>query len=178
MKLQEIKPEIEVERNKTNVLIPKIYVLCGIPGSGKSTWVKSKVASSPEPYTVVSSDAVIEAKAAAEGLTYTQGYEKFIGAATGACKQNFRTAANNRENIIYDQTNISVNKRKGILSQLPSGYHKVAVVFDVPDAVLKKRLEDREKATGKHIPEFVLKDMFSRWQAPSKVEGFDEIIKV
>lgn len=169
---------MKLEEIKVDAARPQIYVLVGIPGSGKSTWMGKFIASSAAPFTVISSDAIIEAKAAAEGLNYSQGFDKFIGAATGACKQNFRTALNNRENIIYDQTNISAKKRRGILSQLPQEYRKVAVVFDVPDAVLKQRLQDREKATGKHIPEFVLKDMFSRWEQPSKLEGFDEIIKV
>lgn len=156
---------------------PEIYVLIGVPGSGKSTWTKHFLASSPKDFVVVSSDAVLDQIAAEKGLNYSDVHKDFIGLATGKAKQSFREAMNNRDNIIFDQTNVSKKKRRSILQQLPKDYVKIAVVFQTEDKEVERRLKARAEQTGKHIPDFVMKDMYSRWEAPTRDEGFDRIIK-
>ncbi len=52
------------------------------------------------------------------------------------------------------------------------------MVFDVPDQEIFKRLKDRMEKTGKYIPSKVIDDMASRYQTPTKEEGFDKIIRV
>lgn len=156
---------------------PEILVLVGVPGSGKSTWIRQFTASSQKQYVVISSDDILEKIAAEKGLTYSDVHKDYIGQATGQAKATFRQAMNNRANIIWDQTNVSKKKRRGILQQLPKDYIAKAVVFNTEDAVVKDRLQKRAKETGKHIPDFVMKDMYSRWEAPTRDEGFAEIIK-
>lgn len=156
---------------------PEAIVLVGVPGSGKSTWINQFLASSNKQYVVLSSDAVIEEIAAAKGLTYADVFKDSIGIATGRVKARFREAMNNRENFIIDQTNVSKKKRRGIIQQLPKGYIAKAVVFNTEDSVVKERLKTRAAATGKHIPDFVMKDMYDRWETPTRDEGFAEIIK-
>ena len=51
-------------------------------------------------------------------------------------------------------------------------------MFDVPDAVLRERLDKRAAETGKFIPEFVVKQMTNSWQTPSLSDGFNEIIEI
>lgn len=150
---------------------PYIIVLVGLPGSGKS-FFRDKFLSDNDAV-IVSSDDEIEKLAKDAGLDYTSGFKQFVGAATGIMKQNFRDAVNSDKNIIWDQTNLSAKKRKGILQQLPDHYYKVAVVFEVTDEELNKRLRNREKETGKSIPVDVVKNMAKTYQPPTKQEGFD-----
>jgi len=157
---------------------PKIFVLVGLPGSGKSTWTAKFLAKSEEPYSVISSDDVIEEFAKKEGKTYTEVFKDYIGQATMIVKERFRNAVKNKDNIIWDQTNMNVKKRKSILQQLPPEYVKTAVIFSVGENELYRRLNARAELTGKTIPDFVIKDMTRNYQAPTKQEGFDNILRV
>lgn len=157
---------------------PEIIIMVGLPGSGKSTWRDNFVANSDKDYVIVSSDDEIERMAQADGTDYTSGFKKYIGAATGIVKQKFRDAVNNNRSIIWDQTNLTAKKRRGILSQVPKNYRKVAVVFEITDDELERRLSKREKETGKHIPSEVIKNMASSYDPPTKQEGFDKVIFV
>lgn len=157
---------------------PSIYVLVGVPGSGKSTWTDNFLGTTDLPFVVVSSDMVLDAIAKEKGLTYSDVFSEFIDFATSKAKQTFRDAIVEGTSIIYDQTNLSKKKRKGILQQTPKNYHKVAVVFDTDAEEVERRLVMREQATGKHISKKLLSDMYSRWETPTVDEGFDVIIKV
>lgn len=152
---------------------PEIVVMVGLPGSGKSTWRDKFLASADKEYVVISSDDEIERLAKDAGMDYTSGFKQFIGAATGITKQKFRDAVNSNRNILWDQTNLSAKKRRGILQQVPDEYHKTAVAFEVPDDELKRRLRRRENETGKSIPPEVIKSMAKSYDRPSKSEGFD-----
>jgi len=157
---------------------PEIIVLIGLPGSGKSTWRDNMIANSPDKYVIVSSDDELERMADHEGITYGEAFKKYIGKSTAISKQKFREAVNKGDNIIWDQTNMSPKKRRGILNQVPDGYEKTAVSFEVDPQELQDRLEKREKETGKHIPPNVIKDMGRSYRPPTKEEGFDNVIFV
>lgn len=155
------------------------YILIGLPGSGKSTWVeKFKASNIDKNFTVISSDAILEEIAKEKGLTYSDVYKDYVGMASSMMKENFRKSLENNRNIIWDQTNMSRKKRKGILSQLDDRYKKVAVDFSVKPNLLKERLEFRAIQTGKVIPWKIVEDMGSSYNPPSKEEGFDEIIRI
>ncbi len=157
---------------------PELIVLVGVPASGKSTWTKHFTASSTKQYNVVSSDAVIEQVAAERGITYSQAFSDAIGFATAKTKQNLRQAFESGDNIIYDRTNVSKKSRRGLLDRAKQyGYRAIAVEFKTEDKVVEQRLKTRFEETGKGIPPEVMKDMYAKWEAPSREEGFDEIIK-
>jgi predicted kinase len=160
----------------TETTQPILIVMVGLPGSGKSTWINSMLESTDSEYVVVSSDNVIEQLAEVAGLDYNSGFDKFIGKATGIMKQNFREAVNKGKNIIWDQTNMSQKKRRGILKQVPDDYFKVAVVFELTEEELKNRLEQRRLDNGKTIPWGVVKNMANAYSPPTEAEGFDEIV--
>lgn len=157
---------------------PKIYVLVGMVGSGKSTWVKNFLSRTDDEYVIVSSDNHIEDMSAKAGLTYDQGFQKFVGAATGAMKSDAKNAFKNGKNVIWDQTNLSAKKRRGILNQVPDNYEKIAVVFSASDKDIENRLSKRSKEQGKTIPKNVVDSMYSSYEPPQKSEGFDKILQV
>lgn len=157
---------------------PELIVLIGLPGSGKSTWRDNMVANSPDSYVVISSDDELERMADHEGISYSEAWKKYIGKSTAISKQKFREAVNKGENIIWDQTNLSPKKRRGILNQVPKAYKKTAISFEVTSEELNQRLAKREQETGKYISPKVIKDMARSYQPPTKEEGFDNVMFV
>lgn len=164
--------------NLQEISKPILYVLIGVPASGKSTWVRKFLSSTEEKFEVISSDDIIEELSRQQGKTYTDGFIDNIGKATQMVKQKAKKAFSEKKNVIWDQTNMSVKKRKGILAQA-DGYYKIAVDFSPPDdKELNRRLDYRSKHEGKFVPRFVIDNMLKSYQPPSKEEGFDKIIEV
>jgi predicted kinase len=166
MKLKDI-----INLNEESDRRPVLVVMIGLPGSGKSTFIRNNFSG----YTIVSSDDIIERRAQEEGKTYNEVFQKYIGMASGQMKQEFRQAVENNEDIVWDQTNLTKKKRRGILNQIPDHYYKVAVSVDPSDEVRYSRAAGRE---GKTIPDHVIQSMEKSYQAPSKDEGFDKIVVV
>lgn len=145
-------------------------MLIGVPGSGKTTWIKNN----KHDAVVLSTDDKIEAEAARVGKTYSEVFQDTIKHAISAMDTDMIKAVRNRQDIIWDQTNLTAKSRKVKLSQIPKDYHKVAVYFPVPKD-LRDRLASRP---GKTIPEPIILSMINQLQPPTKEEGFDEIVAV
>ena len=148
----------------------KLYVLVGVPGSGKSTWVKNQEWAKDCVY--VSTDLHVEEEAVRVGKTYNEVFNDFMPEAVDMMCNEIIKARNMGLDIIWDQTSCTVTSRKKKFNMLPD-YHAIAVVFKTPEkAELDRRLAGRP---GKNIPEYVMKSMISNWQDPSEEEGFKEI---
>jgi predicted kinase len=150
--------------------MPTLYMLVGVPGSGKSTWIKNN----DHDAVVLSTDNYIERAAEKQGKTYSEVFQDAIGNANTQMEKDLLQAVRNERDIIWDQTNLTAKSRKSKLSRIPKSYKKVAVYFTVPPD-LRDRLAGRP---GKTIPEPVIISMINQLQPPTKEEGFDEIVAV
>jgi predicted kinase len=149
----------------------KVYMLVGVPGSGKSTWVANQKF---EDAIIASSDAYIDTVAAKAGKTYNEIFSQAIGYAQKFCDSQVQTAINLDKTLIWDQTNTTAKGRKIKLGRLPKEWVKVCVFFPTPDAAeLQRRLDSR---VGKSIPKDVMASMIQHLEMPQLSEGFDEII--
>lgn len=147
-----------------------LYMLIGVPASGKSTWIEQNHSWTKD-CVYISSDKHIEEYAAKEGKTYSEVFNKYVSTARKLMNEEVKQAVADGKDIIWDQTNTLANSRKTKLNMAP-GYKKVAVVFSVPEIEeLSKRLEARP---GKEISESVMKHMIDDFQQPTADEGFDE----
>lgn len=155
---------------------PEAYVLVGLPGSGKSTWVREK--NRDGKYVLISSDDHLEMYAKSRGKTYSDVFDEYVKQATAMMRTDFKEAIEDGKSIIWDQTNMTSKKRKGILQQIPKNYRKIAVVFQLDPAELMRRLDKRAQDEGKHIPNHILSSMAKSFEMPSKAEGFNEILVV
>lgn len=152
--------------------MPTLYMLVGVPASGKTTWTKSNRGNA----LVASSDDYIENQAEKMGTTYSDVFDKFIKAANTHAIETARKAFSDKIDLIWDQTNLTKIGRRNKLKMVPKDYKKVAVFFPTPhEDVLKKRLTNRP---GKNIPDYVMSSMIKTIEKPSKDEGFDEVITV
>ena len=150
----------------------KLYVLVGVPGSGKSTWVQNQEWAKDIP--VVSTDRFVEAYAKEQGKTYSEVFEEYMPIAVKLMANQALICQANSLDVIWDQTSTTVATRAKKIRMLPN-YYKIAVVFKTPStAELQKRLASRP---GKNVPWDVVSKMASQMEAepPTKEEGFDEI---
>ena len=151
----------------------KLYVLVGVPGSGKSTWFWGQHFSLYMDY--VSTDRHVEAYAKEQGKTYTEVFADYMPTAVELMTQEvikYRAAGSD---ICWDQTSTTQASRAKKLRMLPD-YWPVAVVFPTPIvAVLKERLASRP---GKDVPWAVVQGMIDNFEMPTAAEGFKEIWRI
>lgn len=151
-----------------------VVILAGVPASGKSTFFARHL--SGRGLRVLSTDNIIEEMAAAQGKTYDEVFSSCISAATHKFYRDIRNAVSENVGFVVDRTNLTRTARRKILRMVPDYYHKVCIVFDVPDDIEhKRRLANRP---GKTIPDHVIEEMKRIFQEPTEDEGFDTIIFV
>ena len=149
---------------------PKLYVLVGVPGAGKSTWIANQEWA--KDCVIVSTDNLVDAHAAASGKTYSEVFKEYMPTAVKLMSDQVVAARKKKVDIIWDQTSVSVGSRKKKLKMLPN-YYKIAVVFPTPDAEeLQRRLDSRP---GKNIPKQAMNSMIANFVMPVEEEGFDEV---
>ena len=150
--------------------MPQCYQLIGVPGAGKSTWIKSQDWAKDIP--VVSTDNFVEAYAKEQGKTYNEVFKDYMPIAVKLMANQALICQANGLDVIWDQTSTSVVSRKRKFNTLP-GYEHIAVVFRTPEKdELAKRLASRP---GKNIPDHVMRSMIDNFEMPTEDEGFTEI---
>jgi predicted kinase len=148
----------------------KCYQLIGVPGAGKSTWIKSQ--DWVTDHVIVSTDHHVENQANIEGKTYNEVFKDFMPFAVKMMASDVVKAREAGKDIIWDQTSMSIGSRKKKFNMLPD-YEHIAVVFKTPDAdELARRLASRP---GKNIPNHVMQSMIDSYDPPTEEEGFKEI---
>lgn len=150
--------------------MPVCYQLVGVPGSGKSTWIKSQ--DWAKDCAIVSTDMWVELEAERVGKTYSEIFQDYMPHAVKLMAQHVELARDKGMDIIWDQTSTTEITRRRKFNMLPD-YEHIAVVFNTPDQVeLDKRLSSRP---GKIIPDHVIKSMIEGFVMPTIDEGFTEI---
>lgn len=153
--------------------MPTCYILIGVPGSGKSTWI----AKAPVDWgktVVASTDNYVERIAKNQGKTYSEIFKDTMPDAVNHMADTVRQAVKDGLDIIWDQTSTTKLTRAKKFRMLPPSYKVIGVVFQTPEQKeLTRRLKNRP---GKEIPNEVVQSMISKWEEPTEAEGFTKII--
>lgn len=147
-----------------------LYMLVGVPGSGKSTWLKN-IGVPNFNCMVVSSDYYIDQYAEEHGKTYSEVFAEAVGWATQMMEEDLEFAIENDLDIYWDQTNLNAKTRMKKLAKIPFSYKKIAVVFPVPER--EEWLRRLDSRPGKTIPRHILENMLKSFEMPTTDEGFD-----
>lgn len=145
---------------------PIAFVLVGLPGSGKSTWA----AAHPERLPIASTDEFIESYAAQKKISYAQAFREYNLQAKLLLKDRLNSLIAQKASFIWDQTNITVRKRRAVYNKLHPTHRVVFVCFCVPMEVCIARAEERERRTN----EFINRRLIELWSTMTTFPTADE----
>ena len=147
----------------------KLYMLVGIPGAGKSTYLKNHLPSG----SVISRDAIRFSLVKEDEEYFSREDEVFK---TFVSKIKKSLAEN--ENTYADATHISIISRTRLLRALGSSLKDVDVIPIVIQVPLQTALDQNELRAGTraYVPKSVIRRMYAQFQMPSLEEGFNQII--
>lgn len=152
----------------------KLYLMCGAPGSGKTTWVKNH-AQEGEGY--VSRDE-IRLKLLQEGDPYfkheDRAYKYFCQAIIEQLEQY--------STVYIDATHITKKSRKKLITTLSSmgvNFVNIDLIIIYIEKDLETCLKQNAQRTGRaRIPDRALIQMYRFFEMPTIEEGFKEIVKI
>lgn len=151
-----------------------VHVIVGLPGSGKSTWIKENVFD-PK-VRILSTDNIIQDYADTHGMTYNECFEDQIGEATKTFFNSINEAVKDGVSFIVDRTNLNKKSRKRILDMIPDDYIKVCVYVTCENDICHEyRLQNRP---GKTIPSRIVESMKKSFEMPTADEGFKSIVHI
>ena len=141
----------------------KLILLCGLPGSGKSTYAHKWVEENSGLH--LSSDSI---RKELYGDESTQGdpHEVF-----SLMQKRAVEALNNGSNVVYDATNITRKDRAGIIALCPKF---VKIECHIIWASIETCIE-RDAARERTVGQSVIDKMLKRFQPPYYDEGIDDI---
>lgn len=143
---------------------PKLYVMCGLPCSGKSSMAKTLA--EEHNAIVLSSDALrLEMFGDVNCQEHNQElFTELHRRIKGFLKLGY--------NVVYDACNISYKRRMAFLQELKNiSCEKLCVFMATPYEECLRRNSERER----HVPEYVIERMYRAIDIPYWYEGWDKI---
>ncbi|MFN3325281.1 MAG: AAA family ATPase [Bryobacteraceae bacterium] len=143
---------------------PRILVMVGLPGSGKSTWIER------QGYTGISSDEIRRL------LSDDPENQTIHGEVFGTLRYLLRRRLDLKRPVsCVDATNLTPKERRAYLKLGEIyGARVEAVYFDIPLDICKQRNRGR----GRKVPEEVLEMMQAKLVPPRIEEGFASVTVV
>jgi predicted kinase len=157
--------------------MPGLYVLMGLPGSGKTTWRNRFVAEREGTAHAVARDDVVEEVAAIHDITYREAWANFSKTIDKEFRRRLTEAFTLGKDVVVDNTNLTAKVRRRIFSRVPEDWEKVGVIFDVPEQWLVHRLLARADAGGKRVAPWLVQRMRLDWVPPAP-DDFDRLLIV
>ena len=140
----------------------KVYVMCGLPGSGKTTIARQIAADLNA--VVISSDSIREELYGDESVQGNPSvvFDTLYSRAHAAIVDNL--------SVILDATNVKKRDRARVFKEFPDN-EIAAFVINTPVEVCKQRNGERERV----VPEYVIDRMAKSFEPPTREEGFVKI---
>ena len=140
----------------------KVYVMCGLPGSGKTT-IARQIAADLDAV-VISSDSI------REELYGDESVQSNPSVVFNVLYSRAHAAIDDNLSVILDATNVKKRDRARVFKEFPDN-EIAAFVINTPVEVCKQRNGERERV----VPEYVIDRMAKSFEMPTREEGFVKI---
>jgi predicted kinase len=148
-----------------------LYITVGLPGSGKSTYVKNFIKDKDIEYLSSDSLRAVYGKSE-EDQTVTP-------LVFGHIKKKVDELLKDGKNVLVDATSVNRKERSDYINTAKKyGAKVVAIVFKMDRQGLIDRNKKRGEQGGRVVPDFVIDKMLAKFEEPSYSEGIDVIIYV
>lgn len=148
-----------------------LYITVGLPGSGKSTYVKNFIKDKDIEYLSSDSLRAVYGKSE-EDQTVTP-------LVFGHIKKKVDEFLKDGKNVLVDATSVNRKERSDYINTAKKyGAKVVAIVFKMDRQGLIDRNKKRGEQGGRVVPDFVIDKMLNKFEEPSYSEGIDVIIYV
>ena len=148
--------------NRKNTLI----VLCGISGSGKSTFAKLL---EEQGWTITCPDRI---------RAFLYGDESIQGDGNKVFQMAFDNMVEHGKqgyDVVFDATNTTKKARKQVIERAKPHFNFILCYYFAPD--LKQSI-DNQKKRERQVPMDIVLKQFDKWEIPTLDEGFDYVCEI
>ena len=149
----------------------RLFLLCGIPGSGKSTWIKRNANLFDICFTCISRDAI--------RFSLLSNEDDYFGKEKEVWSRYVRQAKNalaTYNDVILDATHLNPASRGKILRALGKSLKDVSINAIYIKVSLDTALKRNSRRKGLElVPEEAIRNMASNFSMPTTEEGFDNV---
>lgn len=143
-----------------------LYVMVGVPGSGKSTWVKAHKGNA----TYVSRDEVRFSMVAEDEEYFSKENAVFAE----YCRR-INEALSKGEDVFADATHLNKASRRKLLNNV-KGYEELHAIVMMTDCAESISRNDNRTGTRAFVPHSDIRRMANQFEMPETSEGFNSIL--
>lgn len=150
----------------------KLYIMCGVPGSGKSSWIANHMDDIPGTVSVQSRD-MVRFSLVKEDEPYFSKEKEVFDTWTSKIKKDLKIY----DNVIADATHLNAASRTKLLRKLGESLKGVEIIAIMIETPLETCLERNALRSGREkVPEEQVVAAYKRKTKPKFEEGIDVII--
>ena len=146
-----------------------LYLMCGVPGSGKSTFLKNKI--KKDTSTIISRDAIRFSIVKPE-----EDYFSHEDEVLEIFWKQINEALTAGKNVFVDQTSLTPKARKWLLQHV-KGYDHANLIWIDEDIQTCLERNEKQRGTRSYVPRSVIRRMSKQFIEPSLDEGFYRIYR-
>ncbi|XP_018576808.1 heterogeneous nuclear ribonucleoprotein U-like protein 2 [Anoplophora glabripennis] len=159
----------------------EVILMCGLPASGKSHWVKEHVTSNlDKKFTVLGNSNLLE-KMTVSGEPLKRKFKgrwsSLMDKLQKSLNKLITIAALRRRNYIIDQTNVFPSAQRRKMRPF-EGFKRRAVIVVVGDEEQARRQSLQEAQDGKDVPDSTILEMKAAMSLPEKGDWLEEVTYV
>lgn len=149
----------------------KLYIMVGVSGSGKSTWIDKHKAAFKTPYKIVSRDKIRFSMVAEDEEYFSKENDVFK-----TYVKEIKDGLAEGLDVYADATHLSGFSRGKLLRALGSSIKDTKIEAIVIKTSLNTAIAQNDQREGRaFVPKSVIRRMYTQLEEPTLEEGFDKI---